>query len=34
MIWFEESAQLPHEEEPARFRHELLRFVPTAGQRL
>jgi pimeloyl-ACP methyl ester carboxylesterase len=32
VIWFEESAHLPHEEEPARFRQELLRFVASAGQ--
>jgi proline iminopeptidase len=27
VIWFEESAHMPHEEEPVRFRQELLRFV-------
>jgi pimeloyl-ACP methyl ester carboxylesterase len=27
VTWFEESAHLPHEEEPARFRAELLRFL-------
>jgi pimeloyl-ACP methyl ester carboxylesterase len=32
VVWFEESAHLPHEEEPARFRQELLRFVSSAGQ--
>jgi len=32
VIWFEESAHQPHEEEPARFRQELLRFVSSAGQ--
>jgi pimeloyl-ACP methyl ester carboxylesterase len=33
VVWFEDSAHLPHEEEPARFREELLRFVSTAGVR-
>jgi pimeloyl-ACP methyl ester carboxylesterase len=27
LIWFENSAHTPHEEEPLRFREELLRFV-------
>jgi len=27
VIWFEESAHMPHEEQPVRFREELLRFV-------
>jgi pimeloyl-ACP methyl ester carboxylesterase len=31
VIWFDESAHMPHEEEPARFREELLRFVASAG---
>jgi pimeloyl-ACP methyl ester carboxylesterase len=29
--WFEESAHSPHEEEPARFRAELLRFVSSVA---
>jgi pimeloyl-ACP methyl ester carboxylesterase len=33
VVWFEDSAHLPHEEEPARFRQELLRFVSGAGAR-
>ena len=32
VIWFDESAHLPYEEEPARFRQELLRFVSSARQ--
>jgi pimeloyl-ACP methyl ester carboxylesterase len=32
VVWFEESAHLPHEEEPARFRQELLRFVSSAAR--
>lgn len=32
VIWFDESAHLPYEEEPVRFRQELLRFVASAGQ--
>ena len=27
MVWFEKSAHMPHEEEPRRFREELLSFV-------
>jgi proline iminopeptidase len=27
LVWFEESAHMPYEEEPRRFREELLRFV-------
>lgn len=27
LVWFEDSAHSPHEEEPVRFRDELLRFV-------
>jgi pimeloyl-ACP methyl ester carboxylesterase len=27
LVWFEYSAHYPHEEEPERFRAELLRFV-------
>jgi len=34
VIWFEHSAHMPQEEEPVRFRQELLRFVASAGQRL
>lgn len=33
VVWFDESAHMPQEEEPIRFRQELLRFVSTAGQR-
>jgi hypothetical protein len=31
VIWFDESAHMPQEEEPVRFREELLRFVASAG---
>jgi pimeloyl-ACP methyl ester carboxylesterase len=34
VIWFEESAHMPHEEEPVRFRQELLHFVSSAGQQV
>lgn len=27
VVWFEDSAHMPHEEEPQRFREELLRFI-------
>jgi pimeloyl-ACP methyl ester carboxylesterase len=32
VIWFDDSAHLPHEEEPVRFHQELLRFVANAAQ--
>jgi pimeloyl-ACP methyl ester carboxylesterase len=32
VVWFEESAHMPQEEEPVRFRQELLRFVSSASQ--
>ena len=32
VVWFDESAHMPQEEEPVRFRQELLRFVTGAGQ--
>jgi proline iminopeptidase len=31
VIWFDDSAHLPHEEEPTRFRAELLRFIAGAA---
>jgi len=31
LVWFERSAHMPHEEEPGRFREELLRFIRDAG---
>jgi len=31
VTWFEESAHMPQEEEPVRFREELLRFVSSVG---
>jgi len=31
LVWFEESAHMPHEEEPRRFREELLRFAGQPG---
>jgi pimeloyl-ACP methyl ester carboxylesterase len=33
VIWFEESAHSPHEEEPVRFRAELDRFLSSVGHR-
>ncbi len=33
LVWFEQSAHTPHEEEPLRFREELLRFVSTVSGR-
>lgn len=32
VVWFQESAHMPQEEEPARFRQELMQFVASAGQ--
>lgn len=31
LVWFDESAHMPYEEEPARFRDELLRFTSAAS---
>ncbi len=31
LTWFEDSAHTPHDEEPHRFREELLRFVRSVG---
>jgi len=31
LVWFEDSAHTPHDEEPGRFREELLGFVGSAG---
>src|SRR5262249_1188993 len=33
LVEFENSAHMPHDEEPERFRAELLRFIRTAGDR-
>jgi pimeloyl-ACP methyl ester carboxylesterase len=33
VVWFEDSAHTPHEEEPQRFREELLRFINSVGHR-
>ena len=33
LVWFEDSAHTPHDEEPLRFREELLRFVGSVGDR-
>lgn len=33
VVWFEHSAHVPHEEEPARFREQLLRFISAPGAR-
>jgi pimeloyl-ACP methyl ester carboxylesterase len=32
LVWFEASAHVPYEEEPARFREELFRFVSRVSQ--
>jgi pimeloyl-ACP methyl ester carboxylesterase len=33
LVWFEDSAHTPHEEEPAKFREALLRFTGKRGAR-
>jgi pimeloyl-ACP methyl ester carboxylesterase len=33
LVWFEDSAHIPHHEEPDRFRKELLRFVGGVANR-
>ena len=32
LTWFDESAHMPHEEEPRRFREELMRFIGPADR--
>jgi pimeloyl-ACP methyl ester carboxylesterase len=32
LVWFDESAHAPHEEEPLRFREELIRFVSKVSE--